>query len=211
VRRPACVAATVKPPACTRVGRRKVLPLARRTQLNRSSSRVLLSSSRKVELSPFLSRQELGVEGLPSPYTLRSQPNHRWESRYRPCSSVRNKASPPRRRASPGASPHGGAHARVLDQAVPFVHLSRARRTRPRCPDLPSPPRRASARPPSHTCRSLELATPTSTLNCSVAPPPTSPCLFSLPFGFPPSQNPKCSSNRFAPSLVSKQTTDLLL
>jgi hypothetical protein len=117
---------------------------------------------------------------------LASRPNHCWASRSRPCSSVRKMASPPRRRASPGASPHGRAHARVLDQAVAFVHLSSARRTRPRCPDLPSPPRRASARPPSHTRRSLELATPTSTLNCSVPPPPTSPCLCSLPFGFFP-------------------------
>jgi hypothetical protein len=53
--RPACVAVAVKPPACTRVharvGRRKVLPLARHTQLNRSSFRVLLSCARRVEVS----------------------------------------------------------------------------------------------------------------------------------------------------------------
>jgi hypothetical protein len=81
---------------------------------------------------------------------LASRPNHRWASCSRPCSSVRKMASPPRRRASPGALPHGRAHARVLDQAVAFVHLSRAWRTRPRDRAVPTYPLRLGVRVPDH-------------------------------------------------------------
>jgi hypothetical protein len=91
----------------------------------------------------FPSRLELAVEGFPSAYTRGSQPNRRWASRSRPCSSVRKmvprRAEPPPfgRCSTPGASVCSRVPVHIHAHALPRWRTAAS-------PRVPQPQRRGA-------------------------------------------------------------------